>query len=67
MLEAMAKALPTAAKVTDQLLEQYGPDKLWLIERLSEHLFRGRTTDGGVILVTVLEDGTLSIREPEVS
>ena len=65
MLSTIARTLPTAAHVTDQLLEMFGPGKLWRIERLSDYSFRGRTTDGKIIMVTVLKDGSLDIREPE--
>ena len=66
MVGTIAATMPTAAWVTDQLLRRYGPDELRCIERLSEHLFRARKRDDGIVLVTVLEDGALSIREPEV-
>ena len=66
MVGTIAATMPTAARVTDQLLRRYGPDELRCIERLSEHLFRARKRDDGIVLVTVLEDGALSIQEPEV-
>lgn len=66
MVGTIAETMPTAARVVDQLLRQYGPDELRCVERLSEHIFRARKRDDGIVLATVLEDGTLSIQEPEV-
>lgn len=66
MVGTIAETMPTAARVVDQLLRRYGPDELRCVERLSEHIFRARKRDDGIVLATVLEDGTLSIREPEV-
>ena len=65
MLRAMAKVLPTAAHVTEQLLEQFGADVIWQIQRMGEKTFQARTTDGRVLMVSVLEDGELSVKEAE--
>lgn len=59
------RTLPTSEQVRDQLLEQYGPNKLWQIRRLGERLFQVWTTDGKVLMVSVLNTGRLSIRETE--
>lgn len=55
--------LSTAAWVTEQLLAQYGPERLWQVERLSRHIFRGWLSDGGVALAVIGEAGELTIRE----
>lgn len=61
----IAATLPTAASVTEELLEQYGPDMVWQVERMSDRIFRGWLTCGVVVLATVNEDGSLTIKEQE--
>ena len=65
MLERMAGVLPTAEEVTDRLVELIGPDRLWQVERLGDHTFRGWTTDGRIVLAIVREDGGLALKELE--
>ena len=61
----IAATLPTAESVTEALLEQYGPDMVWQVERMSDRIFRGWLTCGVVVLATVNEDGSLTIKEQE--
>lgn len=65
MGEMIAATLPTAASVTEELLEQYGPDMVWQVERMSDRIFRGWLTCGVVVLATVNEDGSLTTKEQE--
>ena len=65
MLRAMAKVLPTAARVTEQLLERFGADVIQQIQQLGEKTFHARTTDGRLLMVSVLEDGELAVKEAE--
>lgn len=65
MLRTMAKVLPVAAHVTEQLLTQYGPELIWQVERLSPHIFRAWMNDGRILLVTALDEGGISIKEME--
>lgn len=65
MGEMIAATLPTAASVTERLLELYGPDKIWQVERMSDRIFRGWLTCGVVVLATVNEDGSMTIKEQE--
>lgn len=65
MGEMSAATLPTAASVTEELLEQYGPDMVWQVERMSDRIFRAWLTCGVVVLATVNEDGSLTIKEQE--
>ena len=58
--------IPTAERVTEQLLERFGADNLSLIERLSPHFYRARTTDGTLILATIGFNGELFTREVEM-
>ena len=66
MLHTLTNYVPTAECVTEQLLERFGADKLSLIERLSPHFYRARTTEGTLILVTIGFDGELFTREVEM-
>lgn len=63
MISEVVETLPDAAAVTEQLLAQYGPERLWQVERLSRHIFRGWLSDGGVALAVMGEAGELTIRE----
>ncbi len=65
MGEMIAATLPTAASVTEELLEQYGPDMVWQVERMSDRIFRVWLTCGVVVLATVNEDGSLTTKEQE--
>lgn len=65
MGEMIAATLPTAASVTEALLEQYGPDMVWQVERMSDRIFRAWLTCGVVVLSMINEDGSLTIKEQE--
>ena len=60
MIRKMLAALPDAAEVTERLVA-----RLWQVERMSKHIYRAWLSDGGVALATVMEDGSLSVRELE--
>lgn len=64
---SIARTLPTAAEVTDRLIQKYGPDYLWQVERLSQHIFRAFTTDGKILLATLLDDGDITVREANMN
>ena len=66
MLQTFTNYVPSAAKVTEQLLERFGADKLSLVERLSPHSYRAHTIDGTLILATVGHGGELFTREVEM-
>lgn len=65
MLHAMLETLPDAARVTEQLVAHYGPDRIWQVERLSGRIFRAWMNDGGVVLATTRKDGSIALRELE--
>lgn len=65
MIMKMLAALPDAAEVTERLVARFGPERLWQVERMSKHIYRAWLSDGGVALATVMEDGSLSVRELE--
>lgn len=65
MCKTKTMTLPTAESVTEALLEQYGPDMVWQVERMSDRIFRGWLTCGVVVLATINEDGILTIKEQE--
>ena len=65
MGEMIAATLPTAASVTEALLEQYGSDKVWQVERMSNRISRVWLTCGAVALATVGQDGGLTIQVME--
>lgn len=65
MIGEIVSTLPGAAAVTEQLVVRYGADLLWQVEQLSEHIFRGWLTNGGVVLAMIQPDGGLQIRELE--
>ena len=59
------ETLPGAEQVTQRLIDLYGPDRVWQVERLGERIFRAWLTTGGVVLVTVLEGGLMAFRPLE--
>lgn len=63
----MLQALPNGLRATEQLLAKYGPDRLWQVEQLGPHIFRAWLNGGEVALATVMEDGSVAIRELEAA
>ena len=59
------KAAADPEQVTERLIDLYGTEKVWQVERLGERIFRAWLTTGGVVLVTVLEGGLMSFRPLE--
>ena len=57
--------LPTAESVTDDILDRFGPGKVWQVERLGNRIFRVLLTCGAVALATVGQDGGLTIQVME--
>lgn len=65
MCNTKTMTLPTAESVTGDILDRFGPGKVWQVERLGNRIFRGWLTCGVVVLATVNEDGSLTIKEQE--
>lgn len=65
MLMNKEKALVGPEQVTQRLIDLYGPDRVWQVERLGKRIFRAWLTTGGVVLVTVLEGGLMAFRPLE--
>ena len=59
------KAAADPEQVTERLIDLYGTEKVWQVERLGERIFRAWLTTGGVVLVTVLEGGLMAFRPLE--
>ena len=57
--------LPTAESVTDDILDRFGPGKVWQVERLGNRIFRVWLTRGAVALATVGQAGGLTIQVME--
>ena len=65
MLMNREKAAADPEQVTERLIDLYGSDRVWQVERLGERIFRAWLTTGGVVLVTVLEGGLMAFRPLE--
>lgn len=65
MLQTMIRTLPSAARVTEQLVRQLGAERIWQVQQLSEHIYRALLNDGAVAFATVREDGEIDVRELE--
>ena len=65
MLKTIARTLPDAAAVTEQLVARYGPEQLRQVEQLSEHFFRARIRDGSMAMAIVQPEGQVMIQELE--
>lgn len=57
--------LPTAESVTGDILDRFGPGKVWQVERLGNRIFRVWLTCGAVAMATVGQDGGLTIQVME--
>ena len=64
-MSTTCKTIPDASKVADQLVLKYGPEHVWQIKQLSERIYRVDLDDGKVLLVTVMDNGMLSIKAQE--
>lgn len=65
MCKTKTMTLPTAESVTGDILDRFGPGKVWQVERLGNRIFRVWLTCGAVALATINEDGSLTIKEQE--
>lgn len=57
----ICEELPALARA--ELVDRCGEDKLWQLERMEKHTWRGWLTDGSTIIVMVLPDGSVKIWE----
>jgi hypothetical protein len=65
MYKSVTASLVNGSRVTELLIQRYGPELIWQVEQLSEHIFRGWLRDGRVALAILSGDGTLDITEIE--
>lgn len=65
MYKTATASLVNGCRAAEVLIDRYGADLVWQVERLSEHIFRAWLKDGRVALAIVLKDGSLDIRELE--
>ena len=65
MCKTKTMTLPTAESVTDDILDRFGPGKVWQVERLGNRIFRVWLTWGAVALATGGQDGGLTIQVME--
>ena len=65
MTQTATAALPLAADVKEQLVERWGDNCIWQVQRLGKHTFKAWTRNNKTLLVTVRADGALDIKEQE--
>lgn len=65
MCKTKTMTLPTAESVTGDILDRFGPGKVWQVECLGNRIFRVWLTCGAVALATVGQDGGLTIQVME--
>ena len=65
MCKTKTMTLPTAESVTGDILDRFGPGKVWQVVRLGNRIFRVWLTCGAVALATVGQDGGLTIQVME--
>lgn len=58
-------SLQAASRVTDELLELFGEQKLRQVEQLSKYSFRAHLAGGEIALAVIGADGSVRIKEPE--
>lgn len=64
-MNTLLRTLPCAARVTERLVAQFGAERIWQVQQLSEHIYRVLLNDGSVAFATVAEDGEILVRELE--
>ena len=64
-MNTLLKTLPCAARVTERLVAQFGEERIWQVQQLSEHIYRALLNDGSVAFATVADDGEILVRELE--
>lgn len=64
-MNTLLRTLPCAARVTERLVAQFGADRVWEVQQLSDHIYRVLLNDGSVAFATVAEDGEILVRELE--
>ncbi len=65
MCNTVSETLTNSCQVVELLLQRFGPELVWQVEQLSEHIFRAWLNNGTVALAIVQTDGTVDIRELE--
>lgn len=65
MQKTAAHPLANGCRVTEKLLELHGPEQVWQIQQLSDHIFRALLKDGRVLLAIVSESGAIKIQEAD--
>ena len=64
-MNTLLRTLPCAARVTERLVAQFGAERIWQVQQLSDHIYRALLNDGSVAFATVTEDGEILVRELE--
>lgn len=64
-MNTLLRTLPCAARVTERLVAQFGAERIWQVQQLSDHIYRALLNDGSVAFATVTEDGEIRVRELE--
>lgn len=64
-MNTLLRTLPCAARVTERLVAQFGAERIWQVQQLSEHIYRVLLNDGSVAFATVAGDGEILVRELE--
>lgn len=62
-----ATTLRRGATVVNELLGRFGEKRVGCVQQLSENCFRAQLLTGEIALAVVAEDGSVIIKEPEVS
>ena len=65
MLKTAAHHLANGCRVTEKLLELYGPEQVWQVQRLSDPIYRALLKDGRVILAIIPKSGSIEVQEAD--
>ena len=60
-MNTLLRTLPCAARVTERLVAQFGAERIWQVQQLSDHIYRALLNDGSVAFATVTEDGEILV------
>lgn len=65
MYKRVKTSLTNGCRVTELLLEHYGPDRVRQVEQRSENVFYAVLKEGTIIQAVVQANGTVSLQELE--
>ena len=64
-MNTLLRTLPCAARVTERLMAQFGAERIWQVQQLSDHIYRVLLNDGSAVSAIVKDNGEICVMELE--